>query len=193
MLSYNSVLIIMWRRLKVKYFVLLIFAFYLAVLRKCHWQNEFQEIVENVECIQVWDFMADFNNMVVLNPSLINFEILDESHGKNGEWNYEVAYTEYFEFLPRFMQNSAIGNYQVKKSEEGTYLINSQHLTCLFSGHFCLETKAQDKFVTVENNDCLIHESIDLQCPILLSPLCKAELNSQRKNILGNLQDQTFE
>ena len=49
---------------------------------------------------------------------MIKFEILEESHEANGNWNYEVYYEEYFEHLPKIFKNCAIGNYVVSKRVE---------------------------------------------------------------------------
>ncbi len=58
-----------------------------------------------------WLFIC--RNYGVLNHELIDFQIISESHGKNGEWLYGVNYREYFEHLPRFMENTAIGHFVV--------------------------------------------------------------------------------
>ena len=60
-----------------------------------------------------------FSNYHILNPELKHFEILDESHGTNGDWIYGVLYKEYFEHLPRFMENSAIGHYRISEQKVG--------------------------------------------------------------------------
>jgi hypothetical protein len=65
-----------------------------------------------------WSFF--YSNYGVLNPEVIDFEILDESHGPHGEWKYSVLYREYFEHLPNFMENSAIGHYRVFKDNVST-------------------------------------------------------------------------
>ena len=57
---------------------------------------------------------------------------------------------------------------------------------------FCLKTKAQDKFVTFKQN-CKIEENITYECPLVLVPLCKAELNTQRTKVFANLKQQQFE
>ena len=58
-----------------------------------------------------------YSKYQLLNPEVIKFEILEESHEANGNWNYEVYYEEYFEHLPRIFKNCAIGNYVVSKNE----------------------------------------------------------------------------
>ena len=48
--------------------------------------------------LQVWDFMADFSNMKLLNPLLTDFQVLSEStdprrKGRGREaWSYTVRY-----------------------------------------------------------------------------------------------------
>ena len=132
--------------------------------------------------------------MATLNPELISFNIIDESHGPNGQWNYGVYYTEYFEFLPKFMQNSAIGHYHIIRKPSNSYNIESEHVTCMIPSYkwFCLKTNAKDKFVTLKKN-CQVEEIIEYECPLLLVPLCRAELASQRNKVLSNLKDQIFE
>lgn len=187
----------MWRKITVKqlfYFTIISTVIYVGFFRPILLRNEFKERIENVQCRDVWDFMADFSNMKMLNPELKHFEILDEEHDRvNGDWKYGVFYTEYFEHLPRFMENSAIGHYQVTKSDQN-FVIKSEHVTCMIPivNWYCLQTFAQQDFMT-SNEDCFVQEDIRYQCPLFLVPLCRAELNSQRRKVLGNLQDQTFE
>lgn len=121
------------------------------------------------------------------------FEILDESHGKDGKWTYGVHYVEYFEHLPEFFENSAIGRYTVSSNEE-VYTIESEHITCMIPilNWFCLKTSAKD---TLEpwHQDCLVKEEINFECPLLFIPLCRAEVQSQRSKVMDNLQYQTFD
>ena len=124
-----------------------------------------------------------------------SFEILEEYNKPDGSWNYGVHYTEYFERLPHIFENSAVAQYHVYEDEKNSvYLIKSEHETCMipYLNMFCLKTEAQDNFVTKED-DCLVEEVIEYECPLLLLPLCKAELNSQRTKVLENLQDQVFD
>ena len=132
--------------------------------------------------------------MAVLNPELKHFDILDESHGPKGEWNYGVYYTEYFEHLPKFLENSAFAQYHIIRENSNSYKIDSEHVTCMIPSlnWFCLKTKAQDKFVTFKQN-CKIEENITYECPLILVPLCKAELNTQRTKVFANLKQQQFE
>ena len=90
-------------------------ALYFAFLHPVPLRGEFGQKIENVQCKNVWDFMADFNNLAILNPEMKRFEILDEAHGLRGEWSYGVLYTEFFEYLPSFLENSAIGMLLFKK------------------------------------------------------------------------------
>ena len=134
--------------------------------------------------------------MEKLNPALKSFDISDESHGPKGQWNYGVYYTEYFELLPKFMENSAVAKYQVIRENRNSYKIDSQHVTCMIPtlNWFCLETKAQDKFITTTSKkNCKIEETINYECPLILIPLCRAELTSQRRKVLSNLKNQLFE
>ena len=134
-----------------------------------------------------------FSNYQTLNPEVKYFEILDESHGKDGKWTYGVHYVEYFEHLPEFFENSAIGRYTVSSTEE-LYTIESEHITCMIPilNWFCLKTNAKD---TLEpwHQDCVIKEEINFECPLLFIPLCRAEVQSQRSKVMDNLQYQTFE
>ena len=132
--------------------------------------------------------------MAKLNPEMKNFDILEESHGPKGQWNYGVYYTEYFEHLPKFLENSAVAKYQVIMENKNSYKIDSQHVTCMIPtlNWFCLETKAQIKFFTLKKT-CKIEELIHFECPLVLVPLCRAELTSQRTKVLSNLKRQKFE
>jgi len=166
---------------------------YLAFVHPILLRNEFQQTILDTECKPVWDFLADFSNYQTLNPEVKYFEILDESHGKDGKWTYGVHYVEYFEHLPDFFENSAIGRYTVSSNEE-VYTIESEHITCMIPilNWFCLKTSAKD---TLEpwHQDCLVKEEINFECPLLFIPLCRAEVQSQRSKVMDNLQYQTFD
>ena len=69
---------------------------------------------------QVWEYMADFSNYKILNPKVLDFQILSDSTNKRKKgsvWTYSVRYTELFENIP-FGTNTAVGNFSIYQDEK---------------------------------------------------------------------------
>jgi hypothetical protein len=49
-------------------------------------------------------------------------------------WNYTVSYSEHFENLPEVFTNAAVGHYSVYSDDGASYVIESEHVTCLLPG-----------------------------------------------------------
>ena len=78
----------------------------------------------------------------------------------------------------------------------------------MIPNYFCLETQAHEKFyekssglrtelhlpenavpgLRLPESGCKLEETINYECPILLYPLCKSEVYSQRSKVLHNLK-----
>lgn len=167
--------------------VLGIFVLYLLV-RIGEYQHEESIKLKNVKAVDAWDFVADFSNMKYLNPTIIEFNILSES-GNYAHWVYTTAYTEVLSHWP-YLSNVNVAKFDVysSKNMKDTYYINSTHRTCLFRGFICLDSKSTFTFSPAENNATQCVESIQFECPVLLSNFCTREVKYQRTAIMNNLR-----
>ena len=107
-----------------------------------------------------------------------------------------MSYKEYFEHLPAFMTNEAVGKYSVS-ANKSAHLIVSEHMTCMLPklNMWCLTTHAVDAFYDYKvstKKGCQLQEVIEFECPLLLVPLCHAEVKSQRTKVLENLSSWSF-
>lgn len=144
---------------------------------------------------QVWEYMADFSNNKILNPKLLDFQILSDSTNKRKKgtiWTYSVRYTEFFENIP-FGTNTAVGNYSIFQDEKlQDLVITSVHETCLLPGNlWCLKTTAGNRF-RFDQTGTIVQEVVDYSCPWLLLKVCQAEVESQRGKVLNNLKHTVF-
>ena len=73
------------------------------------------------------------------------------------------------------------------------FIVKSTHRTCMIPSWnwFCLDTLAQDIFEddADDKNNCILRETIEYDCPLILVPLCQAEVNSQRPKVQDNLHN----
>ncbi|KAK9496512.1 hypothetical protein O3M35_013206 [Rhynocoris fuscipes] len=149
---------------------------------------QFDTNINGVEAVIIWEFVADFNNMKKLNPTIINFTITYD-YGSYDNWQYGVYYTEYLSTIP-LIKNSADGHYQVKKLQDKSYAIYSNHKTCFIGNIYCL--KSNSSFTFNEEISAIIRtyiqETITYECPRILSKLCHNEVMFQRKHIFNNLK-----
>lgn len=98
---------------------------------------EYQEVIKGTKPETVWEYVADFSKMKLLNPTIVEFKILSD-HGNNEDWKYSVEYIENMSHWP-YWRNQAVGNYHVKKvirDRKYLYLVESTHKTCFF-GFYC--------------------------------------------------------
>lgn len=141
--------------------------------------------LQDVKPAEAWEYVADFSNMKTLNPTIVDFNIISES-GNYDHWKYTVKYDEHLSHWP-YLSNEAIANFDVKSTSDVHY-INSEHNTCLFNW-FCLKSISEMKFTKTENrNEVLVEESIQYECPAVLSALCYREVKYQRNAIMKNLK-----
>ncbi|OXU30090.1 hypothetical protein TSAR_004179 [Trichomalopsis sarcophagae] len=173
-----------WKARTLAYSGLGLFGFYFLFVYK--WTHHFlyEATVKNSKPEHVWEFVADFSNMIKLNPTLEEFNIIAES-GNYEHWKYSVQYTEHLSHLP-VIKNTAHGHFSVKPRTEG-YVIESNHRTCFFLGISCLESNSEFIFEP-KGQDTKCIEKIDYECPLVFSSICRREVMYQRQEIMKNLQ-----
>jgi len=173
-----------WKTKTLAYTGLGLFGFYLLFIYKWTHHVLHEAIVKNSEPKHVWEFVADFSNMMKLNPTIEEFDIIDES-GNYDHWKYSVKYTEHLSHLP-IVRNTAHGHFSVKPKAEG-FAIESKHRTCFLLGISCLNSDSEFIFTPVgKDTKCI--EKIDYECPLLFSSFCRKEVMFQRQQIIKNLQ-----
>ncbi|XP_037821957.1 uncharacterized protein LOC119610700 [Lucilia sericata] len=149
---------------------------------------EIDGVIKNSRPEDVWNYVADFSKMRLLNPTILNFRILSDS-GHTHDWRYTVEYTERLSHWP-YWANTARANYIVVKSlpqvKPVVYSIKSKHETCFFKGLYCLHAESEFNFAAQSNNT-YCSEKIHYECPPFLSSACKRELEYQRKAVMHNL------
>lgn len=116
--------------------------------------------IRNVKPETAWEYVADFNKIKFLNPTMwvcrslteslswssenrilffrLDFKILSES-GHLNDWKYTVEYTEHLSHWPHWI-NVAEADFFVRKlkpTELGDYLVASNHRTCFLGGLYC--------------------------------------------------------
>ncbi|EDW78909.1 uncharacterized protein Dwil_GK11439 [Drosophila willistoni] len=162
--------------------------FYVLVISGSYYEYQIGGTISNARPEKVWEYVADFNKMRLLNPTIINFKILAD-HGHAHDWRYTVEYTERLSHWPHWI-NTATAKYMVTKTKPGVtpieYAIQSTHETCFFKGLYCLHTLSEFRFSGVKK-DTYAHERIKYQCPPLLSSMCRRELEYQRQAVIHNL------
>ncbi|XP_016935611.4 uncharacterized protein [Drosophila suzukii] len=161
---------------------------YVFVFSSGYQKYQIEGIIKRSEPEKVWEYVADFNKMRLLNPTIINFKILAD-HGHAHDWRYTVEYTERLSHWP-YWKNTATGRYVVTKTLPGVspvaYVINSTHQTCFFGGFYCLQSLSEFTF-RKSNDDTHAQENIKFQCPPLLVSMCRRELEFQRQAVMHNL------
>ncbi|XP_023301647.2 uncharacterized protein LOC111683776 [Lucilia cuprina] len=149
---------------------------------------EIDGVIKNSRPEDVWNYVADFSKMRLLNPTILNFRILSDS-GHTHDWRYTVEYTERLSHWPYWL-NTARANYIVVKSlpqvNPEVYSIKSNHETCFFKGLYCLHAESEFNFAAQAGNT-YCSEKIRYECPPFLSLACKRELEYQRKAVMHNL------
>ncbi|GJQ68760.1 hypothetical protein Trydic_g17292 [Trypoxylus dichotomus] len=118
----------------------------------------------------VWEYVADFSNMKRLNPTIIDFTILDES-GNYDHWKYSVMYSEHLSHWP-YLENHAVAHFGVKADEKNNvFHIESTHRTCLFNGNFCVNSKSTFKFIKESTQDTRCQEEVEFQRTAIMKNL----------------------
>ncbi|CAH0395889.1 unnamed protein product [Bemisia tabaci] len=135
----------------------------------------------------VWEFLADFNNMKTLNPTIIDFEIISDG-GPQNDWSYTVRYSEFLHNAPS-IQNTITADFHVKKEENDLYTIASTHTTCFFHSVYCVRAwghfEISKSRKTTAGVDIL--EEVTFECPPIFFWFCHQEASFQRQQIKENL------
>ncbi|KAI4499362.1 hypothetical protein M0802_005622 [Mischocyttarus mexicanus] len=163
-----------WKTKNLIFTITIIALFYFLFINKKRNRIQSVGVIKDVNPIQVWEFVADFSNMKLLNPLIGNYE----------HWQYSVEYTEHLRHLP-FIKNFGVGHFSIRK-ENNTYLISSNHSTC-FYGFLCVKSTSEFKFEKDEKNTRCT-ENVEYDCPITLKYLCDKEAKEQRKDIMNRLK-----
>ncbi|XP_047357980.1 uncharacterized protein LOC124952327 [Vespa velutina] len=173
-----------WKTKNIIYTIIIISMFYYLFIHKKTMQMKNVGIINNTHPIYVWEFVADFSNMRLLNPLIDDFNITAES-GNYDHWQYSVEYNEHLRYIP-FIKNFAVGHYSIKK-ENDDYLINSNHNTCFF-GFICVRTTSEFRFEKYEEKNTRCTETVEYHCPITVMFLCDEEVKAQRNDIMDRLK-----
>ncbi|CAD7002565.1 uncharacterized protein LOC101460672 [Ceratitis capitata] len=151
-------------------------------------EYEIDATIESSKPEQVWEYVADFNKMRTLNPTILNFKIIADA-GHTHDWRYTVEYTERLSHWPYWL-NGAKADYVVTKTmpgvEPAVYVIESKHKTCFFKGTYCLHSFSVFK-CTAAGEDTYCSERVQYQCPPFLENACRREVEFQRRAVMHNL------
>ncbi|XP_017863227.1 PREDICTED: uncharacterized protein LOC108613932 [Drosophila arizonae] len=161
---------------------------YLFVFSGGYHKYQIDGVIDNARPEAVWEYVADFNKMRLLNPTIINFRILaDQGHAH--DWRYTVRYTERLSHWPHWL-NEATAHYVVTKTLPGVHppawSIQSTHETCFLGGHYCLHSRSEFSFSSI-GAGTYANEKIQYQCPPFLGTACRRELEFQRRAVMHNL------
>lgn len=164
--------------------VFIVFCIYYVVFVHKTWSEaKIEGTIKHTHPIKVWEFIADYSNMKLLNTLIEDFNIISES-GNYDNWHYTVEYTEHLRYIP-FIRNFGRGDYSVKQEGEH-YVINSNHVTCFFS-MFCVKSTSEFRFEK-HGDDTKCTETVQYQCPVLFNSLCSKEVEQQRRDIMKRLK-----
>uniref|UniRef100_A0A0A9WGW0 E1B protein, small T-antigen n=1 Tax=Lygus hesperus TaxID=30085 RepID=A0A0A9WGW0_LYGHE len=146
----------------------------------------FDGVVPSVDPTTVCNFLADFNNVKRLNPTIENFSITSDN-GDYHLWEYSVFYTEHLSNFP-FIKNSAHAHYKVyhTRQPDEECVIESNHRTCFIGRFLCVDSLS--KFICREKEkSTYCREEVNYECPRLASIFCHSEVMFQRRAIFRNL------
>lgn len=141
----------------------------------------------------------------------MDFKITSDE-GNFNHWKYSVEYTERLSHWP-YWENVAEADFEVKKlhqSDRAQYAVSSDHRTCFLAGLYCCKlhkNALQIKFHISHFNcyasfsvystgeflfsemgsDTYVVEIVNYQCPPFFGPVCRREVEFQRKAIMQNL------
>ncbi|XP_012283766.1 uncharacterized protein LOC105701530 [Orussus abietinus] len=173
-----------WKTRTVAYTALGILLLYVLFIHTRTYEVTVTGTLKNSNPEHVWEYVADFSNMKTLNPTIEDFDIIEES-GNYDHWKYSVKYTEHLSHMPA-VKNTALGHFSILR-EKDDFVINSQHRTCFFANFGCLDSTSQFKFSGSKGETkCL--ETVKYECPMALSNLCDREVRYQRQEIMKNLK-----
>ncbi|KAH8371240.1 hypothetical protein KR093_006708, partial [Drosophila rubida] len=177
-----------WNIKRVSVLLCAVLVLYVFVFSGGYHKYQIDGVIGNTRPERVWEYVADFNKMRLLNPTILNFKILAD-HGHAHDWRYTVEYTERLSHWPHWL-NKATAKYVVTKTMPGVlpqeWAIESNHETCFFNGFYCLHSYSDFRFIA-RGDDTYAHEKIEYQCPPLLGSACRRELEFQRRAVMYNL------
>ncbi|XP_015171572.1 PREDICTED: uncharacterized protein LOC107063922 [Polistes dominula] len=173
-----------WRTRTLISTIITIIIFYFIFIHKKSDRIQSVGIIKDVHPAKVWEFVADFSNMKLLNSLIVNFNIIAES-GNYDHWQYSVEYTEYLRYFP-LIKNVGVGHFSIR-NENGIYLISSNHNTCFF-WFLCVKSTSEFKFEKDEEKNTRCTENVEYHCPITFKFLCDKEVTEQRKEIMNRLK-----
>lgn len=105
------------RQNKRKYILGICVIIFIYLLLFARYQTfEYQEVIKNAKAKDVWEFVADFNQMKKLNPTILEFKIVSD-HGNNEDWKYTVEYIENMLYWP-YWKSQATGAYHIRKVKQ---------------------------------------------------------------------------
>ncbi|KAM8709893.1 hypothetical protein ACLKA7_016661 [Drosophila subpalustris] len=178
----------LWNLKRVSLLFSAVLLLYVFVFSGGYHKYQIDGVIGNTGPERVWEYVADFNKMRLLNPTIIDFKILAD-HGHAHDWRYTVEYTERLSHWPHWL-NKATAKYIVTKSMPGVqpleWAIESNHETCFFGGFYCLHSYSDFRFMA-RGSDTYANEKIEYQCPPLLGSVCRRELEFQRRAVMYNL------
>ncbi|XP_045464153.1 uncharacterized protein LOC123673611 [Harmonia axyridis] len=180
---------IRWKSARV-FCIIIASALLYLLLRIKTYQYKTSVFLPNAHPNQVWEYVADFSNMKYLNPTIEDFNIIEES-GNYNHWQYTVEYKEHLSHWP-YLPNFAEARFSIKSNDQRTkFFINSTHKTCLLNNFLCLNSESEFSFTQGHSSTgALCNEEIYYQCPALFSSFCEREVKYQRDAIMINLRSQ---
>ncbi|KAK2575048.1 hypothetical protein KPH14_008789 [Odynerus spinipes] len=75
-----------WKTKNIVAAIFIICIFYLLFIHKESYRTEIEGVIQDTNPIKVWEFVADFSNMKLLNPLIEDFNIIAES-GNYDHWH----------------------------------------------------------------------------------------------------------
>lgn len=176
-----------WNRKRICYLaVILILLWFL--FRGGYNDYEITGIIENTNPKDVWEFVADFSKMMILNPTIVSFKITDDS-GNYEHWKYSVIYKERLSHWP-YWENVGTADYSVRYEQAASteiYIVASKHTTCFLAGFYCLSSEGDFRFAA-NGSDTFCREKVRYQCPPFFGRMCRREVEFQRNAIMENLK-----
>ncbi|KAJ8959485.1 hypothetical protein NQ318_022182 [Aromia moschata] len=97
---------IQWKSARTGALLVGLFVLYLA-LRVQNYEHKAFVFIPKIHPNEAWEFVADFSNMKYLNPTIIDFTIIEES-GNYDHWKYSTEYSEQLSHWPH-LPNHAVG------------------------------------------------------------------------------------